>query len=276
MQMQKISEHEVSDLAKRIRLDILSMTSRGSSSHIGSCFSQVDILAVLYGRILQVDPKNPRWKERDRFILSKGHAGASVYATLAERGFFPVEKLLTHYQDGSDLSGHVSHKGIPGVELSTGSLGHGLGVGVGMAKAAKMDGAPWRTFVMMSDGECDEGSNWEAVLFAAHHKLDNLVAVIDYNKIQSLAPIAETLALEPFADKWKAFGWEVKEVDGHNYAALERVFSDISPPSGKPCVVIAHTVKGKGVSFMEHSVLWHYRSAKGDEYEAARKELSGQ
>lgn len=261
------------ELAKKIRLHILSMTSRGSSSHIGSCFSQVDILAVLYGQILHVDPKNPKWKDRDRFILSKGHAGASVYATLAECGFFSVEKLETHYQDGSDLSGHVSHKGIPGVELSTGSLGHGLGVGVGMAKAAKMDGKSWRTFVLLSDGECDEGSNWEAILFAAHHKLDNLVAIIDYNKIQSLAPVAETLALEPFAEKWQSFGWEVKEVDGHDHLALTQVFSDVSPSSGKPTVVIAHTIKGKGVSFMENSVLWHYRCAKGDEYEAARQEL---
>ncbi|MBX7148139.1 transketolase [bacterium] len=265
--------HNTVDLAQKIRMDILEMTSRGNSSHIGSCFSQVDILAVLYGAILQVDPQNPRWENRDRFILSKGHAGASVYATLAECGFFKTDKLLTHYQDGSDLSGHVSHKGIPGVELSTGSLGHGLGVGVGMAKAAKMDGKSWRTFVMMSDGECDEGSNWEAVLFASHHKLDNLIAIVDYNKIQSLAPVAETLALEPFADKWKAFGWQVKEVDGHDHDALTDVFSGLSASSGKPTVILAHTIKGKGVSFMEHSVLWHYRSAQGEEFAAAKKEL---
>lgn len=261
------------DFAKRIRLHVLNMTSRGGSSHIASSFSQADILAVLYGQILRVDPQNPAWEERDRFILSKGHAGASVYAALAERGFFPVERLLTHYQDGSTLSGHVSHKGIPGVEFSTGSLGHGLGVGVGMAKAGKMNGQAWRVFVLMSDGECDEGSNWEAVLFAAHHKLDNLIAIIDYNKIQSLAPVAETLALEPFTQKWRAFGWGVREVDGHDHVALEQVFSALPEESDKPTVVIAHTVKGKGVSFMENSVLWHYRSPRGDEFVAALQEL---
>jgi len=168
-----------------------------------------DLVAVLYGRVLRVDPADPRWTDRDRFILSKGHAGAGVYAALAERGFFPREKLRSHCQDGSDLSGHVSHKGIPGVELSTGSLGHGLSVGAGMAFAAKLDGRKHRVYVLLSDGECDEGSNWEAILFASHHKLDNLCAIVDYNKIQSLKPVADTLALEPFADKWLAFGWTV-------------------------------------------------------------------
>lgn len=261
------------ELAKRIRLHALRMTSRGGSSHIGSSLSQADILAVLYGGALRVDPARPGWPERDRFILSKGHAGASVYAALAERGFFPVEKLQTHYQDGSDLSGHVSHKGIPGVELSTGSLGHGLGVGAGMALAAKRDAAAWRAFVLMSDGECDEGSNWEAILFAAHHRLDNLVAVVDYNKIQSLASVSETLALEPFAAKWRAFGWEAVEVDGHDHAALSAALSGIPKRSGVPTVVIAHTVKGKGISFMENSVLWHYRCARGEEFDLALAEL---
>lgn len=261
------------ELARRIRLHVLEMTSRGGSGHIASSFSQIDILAMLYSKILRIDPKNPDWPERDRFILSKGHAGASVYATLAESGFFPTEKLKTHYQNGSDLSGHVSHKGIPGVELSTGSLGHGLGVGVGMAKAAKMDNNSWRVFVMMSDGECDEGSNWEAILFAAHHKLDNLIAIVDYNKIQSLATVEETISLEPFADKWRAFKWNVVEVDGHNHKDLEKVFFELPASSDKPSVVIAHTIKGKGVSFMENTVLWHYRTAKGEEYKAAQAEL---
>ena len=269
------SESSAIELAKGVRLHVLTMTSRGSTAHIGSCFSLVDILAVLYSGILRVDPENPQWEDRDRLILGKGHAGAALYATLAERGFFPVDKLATHCQDGSDLSGHVSHRGIPGVELSTGSLGHGLGVGVGMAKTAKMDAKSWRVFVLLSDGECDEGSHWEAVLFAAHHKLDNLVAIVDYNKIQSLAPVAETLALEPFAEKWRAFGWSVLEVDGHDHRALDGVLSDISSDSGSPTVVIAHTVKGKGVSFMEDTVLWHYRCAKADEFEAARNELLG-
>jgi transketolase len=260
-------------LAKQVRLHVLSMTSRGRSSHIGSCFSQVDILAVLYGKVLRVEPSNPSWEDRDRFILSKGHAGATVYAVLAERGFFSRQELGTHCQDGSNLSGHVSHKGVPGVELSTGSLGHGLGVAVGMAKAAKMDGKSWRTFAVLSDGECDEGANWEAALFAAHHRLDNLIAIVDYNKIQSLAPVSETIALEPFADKWKAFGWAVQEVDGHDHSALGTVFSVLPKETGRPTVVIAHTTKGKGVSFMENSVLWHYRTARDEEYDAALKEL---
>ena len=166
-------------LAKKIRIHALKMTSRGKSSHIAAALSMADILAVLYGGFLNVDPENPRKPDRDRFILSKGHAGAAVYAVLAESGFFSVDKLRTHYQDGSDLSGHVSHKGIPGVELSTGSLGHGLSVGAGMALEAKLSDKAHRVVVLLSDGECDEGSNWEAILFSGHHKLNNLIAIID-------------------------------------------------------------------------------------------------
>lgn len=260
-------------LAKKVRVHALRMTSAGGSSHIGAVLSMADIVAVLYGAVLRVDAQAPAWPERDRFILSKGHAGVGVYAVLAERGFMPVEKLHTHYRDGSDLSGHVSHKGIPGVELSTGSLGHGLSVGVGMALGAKRDGRSHRVFVLLSDGECDEGSVWEAVLFAAHHKLANLVAIVDYNKIQSLAPVAETIGLEPFADKWRAFGWSVVEVDGHDHVALHTALSEIPVALGRPTVVLAHTIKGKGVSFMEHTVLWHYRTAKGEELERALAEL---
>jgi transketolase len=259
-------------LSHRIRRHALEMTSRGRSSHIGSIFSMADILGVLYARIVNVDPKNPEDPHRDRVILSKGHAGAGIYAALAERGFFDTSLLADHYQNGSIFSGHVSHKGIPGVEFSTGSLGHGLGVAAGMALAARRGGCAWRTFVIMSDGECDEGSVWEAAMFAAHHKLSNLVAVIDYNKIQSLGSVAETLALEPFADKWRAFGWNVAETDGHDCAAIEAALSCSN--AAKPRVLIAHTTKGKGVSFMENSVLWHYRTALGAELEAARSELA--
>ena len=261
-------------LARRIRLHALRMTSRGGSSHIGSVLSMADIIAVLYGRVLRVDPADPRWPDRDRFILSKGHAGAGVYAALAERGFFPIERLEEHYQDGSDLSGHVSHRNMPGVELSTGSLGHGLSVGCGMALAARLDRREHRVVVLLSDGECDEGSNWEAILFAAHHRLDNLLAIVDYNKIQSLAPVAETLALEPFAEKWRAFGWRVLEVDGHDHEQLLSALERSPEPEARPTCVLAHTVKGKGVSFMEHSVLWHYRTARGGELDAAHDELA--
>lgn len=265
--------NDLSELARRIRLHAVRMTSRGKSSHVGSVLSIADLLAVLYGAVLRVDPGRPQWPDRDRFILSKGHAGAGVYAALAETGFFDVERLQTHYQNGSTLSGHVSHKNVPGVEFSTGSLGHGLGVGAGMALAARRDQKAWRTFVLLSDGECDEGSNWEAILFAAHHKLDNLVAIIDYNKIQSLGSVESTLGLEPFADKWRAFGWAVEEIDGHDTAALTERLSRVPFEPGKPSCLIAHTTKGKGVSFMENAVLWHYRSPQDDEFQNAIKEL---
>ncbi|MEO1996793.1 MAG: transketolase [Planctomycetaceae bacterium] len=264
---------EARELARRIRVHALHMTSRGGSSHIGSALSIADILAVLYGGVLQVDPQRPDDPARDRFVLSKGHAGAAVYAALAESGFFPVEKLQTHYQDGSDLSGHISHKGIPGVEVSTGSLGHGLPIATGMAYAGQLDGGSHSIYVLLSDGECDEGSNWEAILFAAHHGLDNLVAIVDYNKIQSLAPVSETLALEPFTDKWTSFGWNVREVDGHDHEQLQTAFEQAPLSSGRPTVVIAHTTKGRGVSFMENSVLWHYRSPQGTEFAEALAEL---
>lgn len=259
--------------AKKIRLHALRMTSLGGSSHIGSILSMTDLVAVLYGLILRVDSQNPKWPGRDRFILSKGHAGAGVYAALAEKGFFDVKTLDKHYQDGSILSGHISHKGVPGVELSTGSLGHGLSVGAGMAYGAKLDQQQHRIFVLMSDGECDEGSNWEAILFAAHHGLDNLIAIVDYNKLQSIGLVSETLGLEPFADKWRSFGWSVREIDGHNHTEINETLANLPLDIEKPSCIIAHTTKGKGVSFMENSVLWHYRTARGDEYTAALKEL---
>ena len=249
------------------------MTSRAKSSHVGSGLSIADILAVLYGSFLNINPKDPSAKDRDRFILSKGHAGAAVYATLAEVGFFDKKLLKDHYSNGSIFSGHVSHKGVPGVELSTGSLGHGLNVGAGMAMAGKLRGANYKTCVLLSDGECDEGSNWEAILFSAHHKLNNLIAIVDYNKIQSLDSVSNTLELEPFSDKWQAFGWNVIESDGHDHDSLRNSFNLATEQTNRPSVVICHTTKGKGVSFMENSVLWHYRSPQDEEYEAAKKEL---
>lgn len=271
----RTAEVSLPELGRRIRRNALLMTSNGGSSHIGSVFSMADILAVLYGRVLRVDPRQPKAPNRDRFILSKGHAGAGVYAALAERGFISPETLLTHYTNGSKLSGHVSHKGIPGVELSTGSLGHGLGVGCGMAYAAKLRRQDHRVVVLMSDGECDEGSNWEAIQFAGHHRLGSLVAIIDYNKIQSLKPTEQTLGLEPFAAKWRDFRWEVCEVDGHDHQQLVEALTPRRDLDAPPLCVIAHTIKGRGVSFMEHSVLWHYRTARGEELAAALKELDG-
>ena len=265
-------------LAWLIRRNGLEMSHLSRGSHIGSVFSVAEIIAVLYTGVLNVDPRDPAKPDRDRLILSKGHAGSAVYAALAETGFFPVEQLKTHYADGSILSGHVSHKGVPGVEVSTGSLGHGLGIGAGMALGAKMDGSTWRTYVVMGDGECDEGSVWEAALQAAQYRLDRLTAVVDYNHMQSLTTVENTLRLEPFEAKWRDFGWRAESVNGHDTAALRAAFARAAEGegSGKPAVILAHTVKGKGVSFMENNILWHYRTPQGEEYEAALKELEAQ
>jgi transketolase len=249
------------------------MISQAKTSHIGSCLSVADILAVLYGRVLRIDPKRADWPDRDRLIMSKGHAAAVTYAAVAEAGFMPVERLEGYARNGSQMYGHVTHVGVPGIEFSSGSLGHGLPVGTGMALAAKRGRATWRTFVVMSDGECDEGSNWEAILFAGHHQLDNLTIVIDYNKIQSLDWVEKTLKLEPFAEKFRAFGWSVREVDGHDVAALSAVLEHLPMEAGKPNAIIAHTVKGKGVSWMEGKVLWHYRPPTPEELVTALAEV---
>jgi transketolase len=261
------------DLARRIRLQTLRMVHAAKASHIGSGFSIADLLAVLYGSVLRVRSDEPNWPERDRLLISKGHSAAAVYAALAESGFFPQSWLDTYCKDGTRLAGHVSHYGVPGVEVSTGSLGHGLSLGCGMALAGKYDEAPYRVFVILSDGECDEGSIWEAALFAPHHKLDNLIALIDYNKIQSFGTVKEVLDLEPFADKWRAFGWGVVEVDGHDHAQLQAVLGNLPHTLGRPTAVLAHTIKGKGVTFMENSLTWHYKSPNDPELAQAREQL---
>jgi transketolase len=264
---------EVALLARRIRLKVLRMIDRARSSHLGSAFSMAELLAVLYAKVLRVDPARPDWPDRDRFILSKGHACAPLYVVLAERGFFPESWLDEFYLDGSHLAGHASHTGVPGVEISTGSLGHGLSIACGMAVVGKHDRKPHRIFALLSDGECDEGSTWEAVLFAPHHHLDNLVVIVDYNKIQSLGTVKEVLNLEPLAAKWRAFGWAVQEIDGHNLNQIDEVLARVPFEPGKPSCVIAHTVKGKGVSFMEDKLLWHYRAPDRDEMAGALAEL---
>lgn len=265
-------------LAHKIRLHALEMTNRGGTAHIGSIFSMADLVAVLYADVLTYDPANPKMPERDRMLLSKGHAGAGIYAALAESGFFPVEELLNHCQNGSHLSGHVSHKGVPGVEASTGSLGQGMPMAMGMAMAARLDGKSHRVYCIIGDGECDEGAVWETALIAAQYKLDNFIVTIDFNKFQSLAPVDETIRLEPMEDKWASFGWHVIRVDGHDHEALHAAYDEAKAQmgQGKPIVVIADTIKGKGVSFMENTVLWHYRTARGEEYDAALKELEAQ
>jgi transketolase len=266
-------KEELQDLARRIRLHAVHMTHRAGSSHVASSLSLAELLAVLYHSILRVAPETLDDPDRDRLILSKGHACAGLYAVLAECGFFPLDWLESFYHNGARLPGHATAHGIPGIEVSSGALGHGLGIGCGQALVGKQDGRPFRVFALLSDGECDEGSIWEAALFAPQHRLDNLVAIIDYNKIQSLGSVREVLGLEPFADKWRAFGWSTREIDGHDVAQLAETLRDVPFEPGKPSCLVAHTVKGKGVSFMEDTVLWHYRSPQGDEYQRAIAEL---
>jgi transketolase len=259
------------ETARAVRAHVLRMTSGGRSSHVGSALSCADILTVLYDRVLRIDPADPDWAERDRFVMSKGHAGAALYAVLAQRGFFATEMLDQHYRNGSFLSGHVSHVGVPGVELSTGSLGHGLPVAAGLAWWSRRAGATWRVFVLLGDGECDEGSVWEAAMFGHHHELANLVAIVDYNKLQAIGPTEQTLRLEPFADKWRAFGWDTVEVDGHDHEQLAEALS--TRAADRPRCVLAHTIKGKGVSFMENEVVWHYQHPSESELRSALDEV---
>lgn len=259
-------------LAKAIRIHCLNMTHKAKSSHIGSSLSIADILAVLYGSVMKIKPDETNWSDRDRLILSKGHACSAVYAVLAELGYFCFEKLERFGGDFSDFMTHISSK-VPGVEFSTGSLGHGLPFGTGKALAAKRLNQSWNTFVILGDGELGEGSNWEAMMFAAHHQLDNLVAIVDYNKLQSLTTVDKTLRLEPLADKARAFGWAIREVDGHDHEMLNQTLDNGPWEIGKPSFLIAHTTKGKGVSFMENSVDWHYKSPSADQLLQALKEI---
>ena len=273
-----VRKYSSEQLAWLIRRHGIEMTHLSGGSHIGAVLSVADIVSVLYADVMNYDPTNPKWAERDRFILSKGHAGASIYAALAESGFFPVEELKTHYQNGSRLSGHVSHH-LPGVDLSTGSLGHGLSVGAGMAYALKKDGKmDQRVYVVVGDGECNEGSIWEAALFANHFRLNNLVVIVDHNHMQSLDFNENTLEIEDFASKWKAFGWNVLEINGNKIIELREAFDiakiNVNKEPHKPTVIIAHTIKGFGVPFMQNDILWHYRYPhEGWEYDCAVNEL---
>jgi len=257
-------------LAARIRQNALKMVHKAKASHIASALSIADILAVLYGKIMHFDSADRHSPVRDRFILSKGHACVAVYAALAEVGFIPKEQLETYGDDFSWLMNHISHK-VNGVEFSTGALGHGLPFAVGKTLAAKIRGENWRTFVVLSDGEMDEGSNWEALMFAAHHQLTHLTAIIDYNKLQSLDLVANTLGLEPLVEKLKAFGCAVTEINGHNHLQIAESLSTLT--SEKPTVIVAHTTKGKGVSFMENRVEWHYKNPNDEQLAMALAEL---
>jgi transketolase len=266
------SEDTTRNLAKEIRCSALQMVYEAKASHIGGALSMADILAVLYDKVLYIDPQKPESEERDRFLLSKGHACTSLYAVLALRGFFPLELLRTYAKDGSTLLSHTNHH-VSGIELSAGSLGHALPVSCGLALAAKRKNKAWRTYCLVSDGELDEGSNWESILFAPQHLLDNLVLIVDYNKIQSLGSVEAVLDLNPLVDKFKSFRWETFEVDGHNITDLMEVFHKVRNPNGLPKVIIAHTIKGKGISFMENNLLWHYKSPSTEQYNEAINEL---
>jgi len=261
---------ENSKFAYKLRKNVLKMISAGKSSHIGSALSIADIITVLYNDILKLYPDNIKHDKRDRFILSKGHAGASLYSALAQKKFFALEELDKHYQDGSKMSGHISHH-VNGVELSTGSLGQGSGVSAGIALGLKKKKNTSRVFCLLSDGELNEGSTWEAIMFAAHHKLDNLTLIIDANGLQSIKTTKDTMDMEPLRKKFEAFNFQVNQCDGHNYEELKFNLQKKIPL--KPSVLIADTTKGKGVSFMENQVLWHYKAPNPEELELALKEL---
>lgn len=272
-----MSKWSSEQLAWKIRRHGVEMTHLSGGSHIGAILSVADIIAVLYSGVLRFRADEPKWEHRDRFILSKGHAGAAIYAALAENDFFPVRELKTHYQNGSRLSGHVSHH-LPGVDFSTGSLGHGLSAAAGMAYALKKDGKKERVFVVLGDGECNEGSIWEAVMFANHFRLNNLVAIVDHNHMQSLDFNENTIEIEDFSAKWKAFGWNVIEINGNSHDELKGAFNKAEDYSRdehhKPTVIIANTIKGYGISFMQNDILWHYRFPHdGWEYDTAVMEL---
>jgi transketolase len=261
--------------ANEIRARSLQMVHKAKVGHPGGDLSSADILATLYLEVLNVSPQNATAPDRDRFLMSKGHSSGALYATLAAAGFLSDADLDLYMAPGSKLNGHPDRNKIPGVEANTGPLGHGLPIATGCALAAKIAKAAWRTFVLTGDGELQEGSNWEAAMSAAQFCLDNLTVIVDRNRFQQGAGTEETIRLEPLADKWRAFGWSVVEVDGHDHAALRRCFKDLPLEPGKPACVIANTRKGRGVSFMENRADWHHRVPTTDELRMAIHELTG-
>lgn len=260
--------------ANKLRIHAVEMAHYAHESHVASALSSADIVAVLYTGVLNIDPHAPDSPDRDRFVLSKGHGCSVVYAALAEKGFFPIAELNDQCQDGSRLSGHITCNRVPGVEFSTGSLGHGCCVACGMALAAKLSGKQHRVFTLMGDGECNEGSVWEMAQFAVQYQLSNFCIIIDHNKMQAMGDCKDVLDPIDLSQKWRAFGWKVCEVDGHDHDALKKAFAQSSEHS--PICIIAHTIKGKGVSFMEHNILWHYRDPQGSDYDRAIRELQGE
>jgi transketolase len=272
--MTTTSLSELQLAANRTRIRAMTMTNHSSLGHTGGDLSSSDILTCLYlGGILRVDPTNPGWEMRDRFIMSKGHCSGAFYATLAERGYFPVEQLKTFMDPLSPLNGHPDRNKVPGVEANTGPLGHGAPIAVGVALAAKMRGDHWRVFVLTGDGELQEGSNWEAAMTAQHYNLDNLIVIVDRNRIQQGDFTEKTIRMDPLAPKWEAFGFAVREIDGHDYGQLMEAFTALPKVPGKPTCIIANTVKGKGVSFAENKPAWHHGVPTREQLELAAKEL---
>jgi transketolase len=264
---------ELEAIARSIRGKLVEMSHKAKAPHLGSSLSCVDILVAAYWTALRIDPQKPYDPDRDRFILSKGHAASALFATLAYRGFFPMELLYSYAQPGSCLAEHPGPNCAPGVEAATGSLGHGLSMGIGMALAARIQGRSYRVFALVSDGECNEGSVWEAAMFAPARCLDNLVVIIDFNGWQATGRSCEIMALKPFREKWESFGWHAHEVDGHDLKQLVAMLQQVPDGSGKPIAIVAHTIKGKGVSFMEDDNNWHYRIPTAEEVNAAHREL---
>jgi transketolase len=268
-----LSTAELEEMAKKLRRHVITMIATAGSGHPGGSLSAADIITALYFKVLRHDPRNPQWSERDRFILSKGHAAPILYAALAEAGYFPVAELATLRKLDSRLQGHADRKFTPGVEMSAGSLGMGLSFAIGVALAARLDSKAYRTYVLLSDGECEEGQTWEAALSAAHFKLDNLTAIVDYNGIQLSGWIRDIMNLEPFTQKWQAFGWHTIDIAGHDFDQILPACQGAEKIKGKPTVIVARTIKGKGVSFMENNVAFHGKAPTREEAERALKEL---
>lgn len=264
---------ELIDIARTVRRKALEISFNSRSGHLGGAFSAADLMTALYFRFLRLDAENPANQERDRFVLSKGHACSSFYVCLQMRGIISAEELSSFGKDGGIFGHHPDLDPVRGIEASTGSLGHGLPIAAGMAFAAKRTGLAWRTVALLSDGELNEGSVWEAIMFAGHHGLDNLLALVDFNKIQALGRVEEIIRAEPLHERWKSFGWSVRRIDGHDMVAIAETLESVPFEKGKPSVIIADTVKGKGVSFMEDRLLWHYRCPDDKEFRACIEEL---
>ncbi|MCX6010411.1 MAG: transketolase [Chloroflexi bacterium] len=265
---------ELEKMAKRLRRDVITMIATAGSGHPGGSLSAADIVTALYFKVMRHDPKNPQWPDRDRFVLSKGHAAPILYAALAECGYFPVEELSTLRKLGSRLQGHTDRTLTPGLEMSAGSLGQGLSYGIGIALAGRLDKRDYHVYVLLGDGECEEGQVWEAAMFAPHHRVDNLTAIVDHNDLQLDGRVCDIMGIEPLTDKWRAFNWHVLEINGHDMGEIMKALKKAREVKGKPTVIIAHTIKGKGVSFMEGNVDFHGKAPTPQETEIALKELA--